>query len=84
MLNNLLWGISEVGSRQICILESGVRLSYPPPIKGTDMKSLIAILSLTLSGTALADQALAQKNMCLACHAVDTKLVGPSYKDVAA
>ena len=48
------------------------------------MKSLIAILSLTLSGTALADQALAQKNMCLACHAVDTKLVGPSYKDVAA
>lgn len=26
---------------------------------------------------------LAQKYNCLACHAVDKKLVGPSYKDVA-
>jgi cytochrome c len=27
---------------------------------------------------------LAQKHACLACHAVDKKLVGPSYKDIAA
>ncbi len=27
---------------------------------------------------------LAQKNNCLACHAIDKKLVGPSYKDIAA
>ena len=27
---------------------------------------------------------LAKKNSCLACHAVDKKLVGPSFKDVAA
>ena len=27
---------------------------------------------------------LASKKMCLACHAVDKKLVGPAYKDVAA
>jgi cytochrome c551/c552 len=27
---------------------------------------------------------LLQKNGCVACHAVDKKLVGPSYKDVAA
>jgi cytochrome c len=26
---------------------------------------------------------LAKKNNCLACHAVDHKVVGPSYKDVA-
>ena len=26
---------------------------------------------------------LAQKKNCLACHALDKKLVGPSYKDVA-
>ena len=26
---------------------------------------------------------LAQKYNCLACHAVDKKLVGPAYKDVA-
>lgn len=27
-------------------------------------------------------QALLQKNTCLACHTVDKKLVGPSYKDI--
>ncbi len=30
-----------------------------------------------------ADMALAQKHACTACHAVDKKLVGPSYQDVA-
>ncbi|MDO9252709.1 c-type cytochrome [Hydrogenophaga sp.] len=33
---------------------------------------------------AAAAKALASKNACLACHAADKKLVGPSYKDVAA
>jgi cytochrome c len=33
---------------------------------------------------ALADEALASKNGCLACHAVDKKVVGPAYKEVAA
>lgn len=33
---------------------------------------------------ATAAKALAQKSACLACHAADKKLVGPSYKDVAA
>ncbi len=28
--------------------------------------------------------ALLKKNNCLACHAMDKKLVGPAYKDVAA
>ncbi|MES2484091.1 MAG: c-type cytochrome [Pseudomonadota bacterium] len=32
----------------------------------------------------LADQALATAKNCMACHAIDKKLVGPSYKDVAA
>jgi sulfite dehydrogenase len=27
--------------------------------------------------------ALAQKNNCIACHAVDKRLVGPAFKDVA-
>ncbi|MDO9073673.1 MAG: c-type cytochrome [Rubrivivax sp.] len=30
-----------------------------------------------------ANLALAQKNACTACHAVDKKIVGPSYQDVA-
>lgn len=32
----------------------------------------------------LADEALAKKHNCTACHAIDKKLVGPAYKDVAA
>ena len=32
---------------------------------------------------ALANMDLAKKNACMACHAVDKKLVGPSYQDVA-
>ena len=31
-----------------------------------------------------ASEELAKKNNCLACHAADKKLVGPSYKDIAA
>ena len=50
------------------------------------MKKLLLTIALTVSATmSMADTlALAQKNMCLACHAVDKKLVGPAYKDVAA
>ena len=33
---------------------------------------------------AAAAKSLAAKNACLACHAVDQKVVGPSYKAVAA
>ncbi len=37
-----------------------------------------------VSSPALADLPLATAKNCMACHAVATKLVGPSYKDVAA
>ncbi|OGA34804.1 MAG: hypothetical protein A3G80_05365 [Betaproteobacteria bacterium RIFCSPLOWO2_12_FULL_62_13b] len=36
------------------------------------------------AGNALASEALAKKHNCLACHAADKKLVGPSYQEVAA
>jgi cytochrome c len=32
---------------------------------------------------AFAQEALAQQNGCLACHAIDKKIVGPAYKQVA-
>ena len=49
------------------------------------MKLIIAaMLAATLAAPAMANQELAQKKNCLACHAVDKKLVGPAYKDVAA
>ncbi|MBM3395005.1 MAG: c-type cytochrome [Betaproteobacteria bacterium] len=39
---------------------------------------------LILAGGAQADEALAKAKNCVACHAKDKKLVGPSFKDVAA
>jgi cytochrome c len=33
---------------------------------------------------AKAAEALAQKSGCLACHSIDKKVIGPSYKDIAA
>ena len=46
--------------------------------------ALIASLAAVVSAPAFANADLAQKKSCLACHATDKKLVGPSYKDVAA
>jgi cytochrome c len=37
-----------------------------------------------IASPALADQALANSKNCMSCHALERKLVGPSYKDVAA
>jgi len=50
------------------------------------MKRALFVLatSMAVAGPALADLALAQSKNCMACHAVDKKMVGPSYKDVAA
>jgi cytochrome c len=51
------------------------------------MKRLPLILAtsaaLACSGVSFASPELAKKHACFACHAVDKKLVGPSYKDVA-
>lgn len=52
------------------------------------MKRLIAAsaatLGLLLAGTVQADEKLAQANGCMTCHQMDKKVLGPSYKDVAA
>ncbi|HUP29745.1 MAG TPA: c-type cytochrome, partial [Usitatibacter sp.] len=44
---------------------------------------LAALGALAMATPALASLELAQKNACTACHAVDKKLVGPAYKEVA-
>lgn len=38
----------------------------------------------TAATPAIADMQLATSKNCMACHAVANKLVGPSYKDIAA
>jgi len=44
---------------------------------------LVLAAAAAMSGPALADQALANAKNCMACHAAEKKLVGPSYKEVA-
>src|SRR5512134_3100348 len=45
----------------------------------------IALAALAVAAfPAAASEELAKKHACLACHTVDKKMVGPSYKDVAA
>lgn len=46
--------------------------------------ALISVAALVSAAPAFADQALATSKNCMACHAVDKKLVGPAFKDVAA
>ena len=51
------------------------------------MKQFALVLGLAAAVAAFpvrANDALAKKHACLACHTVDKKLVGPSYKEVAA
>jgi cytochrome c len=51
-------------------------------------KLIICALLLATAGlgssAAHASEAIIKKARCVACHAVDKKLVGPAYKDVAA
>ncbi len=53
------------------------------------MKSIVISMAvaagLMVAGSAMATDmpAVAKKNNCTACHAVDKKVVGPAWKDVA-
>ena len=53
-------------------------------MKPSLLAQLMAVALTTVAAPAFADQALATAKNCMACHATDKKLVGPSYKDVAA
>lgn len=46
--------------------------------------AMMAAAGVVMAGQAQADEALAKAKNCMSCHALDKKLVGPAYKDVAA
>lgn len=48
--------------------------------------ALLAASTLLVASVAVADELedMMKKNGCSACHAEDKKVIGPSYKDVAA
>jgi cytochrome c len=51
----------------------------------TTVLTLVAAAGLMITGSALAVDMppLAQKNGCVACHAIDHKVLGPAWMDVA-
>jgi cytochrome c len=53
-------------------------------MKQATWASFAIALSATVMAPAFADQALATSKNCMACHTLQKKLVGPSYKEVAA
>ncbi len=46
--------------------------------------AVLLILNFGLAMPAFADLALAMSKNCMSCHAVERKVLGPSFKDVAA
>jgi cytochrome c len=48
------------------------------------MKRAVLFLGMLAAFPVYASDELAKKHACFACHTVDKKMVGPSYKDVAA
>ena len=46
--------------------------------------AMMVAAGVVMAGQANADEALAKAKGCMACHALDKKLVGPAYKEVAA
>ncbi len=72
-------------------VETTVAQQLPAAARKETMKS-VSVFACAFSLTALtalsappafADTDLATKKNCMACHAIDKKQVGPSYKDVA-
>jgi cytochrome c len=48
------------------------------------MTRVAVILAVLAAFPAVASEELAKKHACFACHTLDKKVVGPSYKEVAA
>ena len=46
--------------------------------------TVVATMALIAAGAAGAQEALAKSSGCLNCHAVDTKKMGPAFKDISA
>ncbi|WP_341677596.1 c-type cytochrome [Niveibacterium sp. SC-1] len=44
----------------------------------------LSAMGVLASGAAAANADLAKSKLCLNCHAIDKKVVGPAFKDVAA
>jgi cytochrome c len=48
------------------------------------VRGLVTLALFASAGSVWADAALARAKSCMSCHAMERKLVGPSYKAIAA
>jgi cytochrome c len=74
----------HVFSRLFHQATGGCMTRHPP---GRSVFFIAALLGAQAANAALDNasaQAMMQKNGCAACHAVDKKVIGPAYQDVAA
>jgi len=66
----------------------GSTLTHPTALNPMKKTLLLGLLGFSFgfgfTAPALADLALATSKNCMSCHAVDRKVLGPSFKDVAA
>lgn len=53
-------------------------------MKSATFAQLLGFALLGLTAPSFADEALAKAKNCMSCHSTERKLVGPSYKEVAA
>jgi cytochrome c len=61
-----------------------MNVKLPSQALATALFGVSAFAALSVATPAHASLDLAKAKNCTACHAVDKKLIGPSYKDVAA
>ena len=52
-------------------------------LKSKSIQMLLMLTGVFGYGLSWANIDLAKKNACMSCHAIEKKLVGPSFKDVA-
>jgi cytochrome c len=71
-------------SRIVAVLGTAFFASMEPAMSMKVLMPVIIAAALAVPATARANADLAKAKNCTACHAVDKKLIGPSYKDVAA
>jgi len=62
--------------------ESNNALAQPERVQGAPEKVANKVASVAPTGSA-AVMPLLQKNACVACHGMESKLVGPSFRDIA-
>jgi cytochrome c len=73
--------------RAVTVAAYGTATSPPRSFRRYIARDAVALVTAALAvsaGAAFADEKLARERHCLACHRIDGKLVGPSYRDVAA